>query len=113
MTCPVQEPEPCSLAGAIGPSAGRVYPTSLGSLKGEVRVLATIKPGRVALRGWGSLRGDRMWRSEGGRCHLTPAWRYADVGFVFGFPRTSTDTWIPSQSTMTFPKSAGRSSLPA
>lgn len=31
--------------------------------------------------------------------------------FSLGFPRTSTDTWIHSRSTTTFPKSAGRSSL--
>uniref|UniRef100_A0A673TDP7 Protein FAM32A n=1 Tax=Suricata suricatta TaxID=37032 RepID=A0A673TDP7_SURSU len=51
--------------------------------------------GRVALR-------------EGG----CPARGCADVGFLLGFPRISTDTWTRSRSTMTFPKSAGRSSLP-
>lgn len=53
---------------AIGVSAGvGVYPTSLGSLKGEAGFLAAIRPGRVALSGEGSLRGDRIWGSEGER----------------------------------------------
>lgn len=59
---------------AIGVSAGvGVYPTSLGSLKGEAGVLVTIRPGRVALSGEGSLRGDRIWGSEGERYHKSLA----------------------------------------
>lgn len=48
-----------------------VYPTSMGSLKGEVGVLVAIRPSRVALSGGGSLRGDRIWGSEAEWCHMS------------------------------------------
>lgn len=85
-------------------------------------------PGVVEGRGQGS-GGYEAWQGGFKRRGLTegrhdkvgwmvpcvpsnPAGCCDDMDFFVCFPRTSTDTWIHSQSTMTFPKSAGQSSLP-